>query len=74
MRDRDGEFYVLEDNLRVPSGVSYVLENREVMKRIFPGVFEGLSVRPVNDYPSQLLEMLESLAPHPSRPTRAWSC
>ena len=43
VRDSDGEYYVLEDNLRVPSGVSYVLENREVLKRIFPGVFEGLS-------------------------------
>ena len=63
VRDRDGRFYVLEDNLRVPSGVSYVLENREVLKRIFPEVFEGLSVRPVNEYPSRLLEMLESLAP-----------
>src|SRR5580765_6044231 len=65
VRDRDGEYYVLEDNLRVPSGVSYVLENREVLKRIFPGVFEGLSVRPVNGYHNHLLEMLESLAPHP---------
>ena len=63
VRDRDGRYYVLEDNLRVPSGVSYVLENREVLKRIFPGVFEGLPVRPVNDYPSRLLETLESLAP-----------
>jgi len=54
---------VLEDNLRVPSGVSYVLENREVLKRTFPQVFEGLAVRPVNEYPSRLLEMLESLAP-----------
>jgi uncharacterized circularly permuted ATP-grasp superfamily protein len=63
VRDRDGCYYVLEDNLRVPSGVSYVLENREVLKRIFPGVFEGLPVRPVNEYPSKLLEMLESLAP-----------
>jgi uncharacterized circularly permuted ATP-grasp superfamily protein len=62
VRDRDGTYYVLEDNLRVPSGVSYVLENREVLKRIFPGVFEGLSVRPVNGYTSRLLEMLESLA------------
>jgi uncharacterized circularly permuted ATP-grasp superfamily protein len=61
VRDRDGQYYVLEDNLRVPSGVSYVLENREVLKRIFPQVFEGLAVRPVNDYPSRLLEMLESL-------------
>src|SRR5947209_4931330 len=66
VRDSDGCYYVLEDNLRVPSGVSYVLENREVLKRIFPRVFEGLSVRPVNDYPSRLLEMLESLARHPS--------
>src|SRR5450755_4382680 len=71
VRDRDGVYYVLEDNLRVPSGVSYVLENREVLKRIFPGVFEGLSVRPVNGYPSHLLEMLESLAPHPSGPPPA---
>jgi uncharacterized circularly permuted ATP-grasp superfamily protein len=63
VRDRDGRYYVLEDNLRVPSGVSYVLENREVLKRIFPGVFEGLPVRPVNEYTSRLLETLESLAP-----------
>src|SRR6266566_1039426 len=63
VRDSDGQYYVLEDNLRVPSGVSYVLENREVLKRIFPGVFEGLSVLPVTEYPSRLLEMLESLAP-----------
>jgi uncharacterized circularly permuted ATP-grasp superfamily protein len=66
VRDRDGRYYVLEDNLRVPSGVSYVLENREVMKRIFPAVFEGLSVRPVAEYPSRLLEMLESIAPSPA--------
>jgi uncharacterized circularly permuted ATP-grasp superfamily protein len=65
VRDRGGQYYVLEDNLRVPSGVSYVLENREVLKRIFPRVFEGLPVRPVNEYTSRLLEMLESLAPHP---------
>src|SRR6478672_6133763 len=63
VRDRDGRYYVLEDNLRVPSGVSYVLENREVLKRIFPAVFDGLSVRPVTEYPSRLLEMLESIAP-----------
>src|SRR5579871_665999 len=66
VRDRDGRYYVLEDNLRVPSGVSYVLENREVLKRIFPGVFQGLSVRPVNEYAGKLLEMLESLAPRPN--------
>ena len=63
VRDRGGQYYVLEDNLRVPSGVSYVLENREVMKTIFPAVFAGLSVRPVTEYPGRLLEMLESIAP-----------
>jgi uncharacterized circularly permuted ATP-grasp superfamily protein len=63
VRDRDGQVYVLEDNLRVPSGVSYVLENREVMKRTFPQVFSGLSVAPVEDYPERLLEMLQSCAP-----------
>ena len=47
----------------MPSGVSYVLENRDLMKRTFPQVFEGLHVRPVDDYPSNLLEMLESIAP-----------
>src|SRR5471030_877068 len=63
VRHADGQIYVLEDNLRVPSGVSYVLENRDLMKRTFPQVFEGLRVRPVDDYPSNLLEMLESIAP-----------
>jgi uncharacterized circularly permuted ATP-grasp superfamily protein len=70
VRDRDGCFYVLEDNLRCPSGVSYVLENRQVLKRTFPQVFEASRVRPVDDYPSKLLEMLEYLAPdHISAPT-----
>ena len=63
VRHSDGQVYVLEDNLRVPSGVSYVLENRDLMKRTFPQVFEGLHVRPVDDYPSKLLETLESIAP-----------
>ena len=63
VRDGDGEVYVLEDNLRCPSGVSYVLENRQVMKRTFPQLFEASRIRPVVDYPSRLLEMLESLAP-----------
>jgi uncharacterized circularly permuted ATP-grasp superfamily protein len=63
VRDRDGEIYVLEDHLRCPSGVSYVLENRQVMKRTFPQLFEGSPIRPVEDYPSRLLEMLESIAP-----------
>src|SRR5215471_18053155 len=55
VRDRDGQLYVLEDNLRCPSGVSYVLENREVLKSTFPKVFEASRVRPVADYPSRLL-------------------
>jgi uncharacterized circularly permuted ATP-grasp superfamily protein len=63
VRDGDGEIYVLEDNLRCPSGVSYVLENREVMKRTFPQVFDGLAIRPVEDYPEQLLRMLQYIAP-----------
>ncbi|MEQ1884577.1 MAG: circularly permuted type 2 ATP-grasp protein [Bryobacteraceae bacterium] len=63
VRHGDGQIYVLEDNLRVPSGVSYVLENRDLMKRTFPQVFEGLRVRPVDDYPGKLLETLNSIAP-----------
>ena len=63
VRDRGGQLYVLEDNLRCPSGVSYVLENRQVLKRTFPQVFEVSQVRPVDDYPSRMLEMLQSLAP-----------
>jgi uncharacterized circularly permuted ATP-grasp superfamily protein len=62
VRDGNGVIHVLEDNLRCPSGVSYVLENREVMKRTFPQIFEGLNIRPVNDYPSRLLEVLLSLS------------
>ena len=63
VRDHDGRFYVLEDNLRCPSGVSYVLENRQVLKRTFPQVFTASRVRPVDDYPSKLLAVLEYLAP-----------
>ena len=63
VRDRDGEFYVLEDNLRCPSGVSYVLENREVMKRTFPQVFDGLRVTPIEDYSERLLDTLLHTAP-----------
>lgn len=62
VRHKDGEFYVLEDNLRCPSGVSYVLENRELVKRTFPGLFEQLSIRHVYDYPMRLLETLRYLA------------
>jgi uncharacterized circularly permuted ATP-grasp superfamily protein len=63
VRDADGQIYVLEDNLRCPSGVSYVLENREVMKRACPQMFSGLRVQPVEDYPERLLEMLQYVAP-----------
>ncbi|HTL52936.1 MAG TPA: circularly permuted type 2 ATP-grasp protein [Planctomycetota bacterium] len=63
VRDRDGTYYVLEDNLRVPSGVSYVLENRQILKRTFPKVFEASHVRAVEDYPNRLLEMLMYMAP-----------
>ena len=62
VRDRDGQVYVLEDNLRCPSGVSYVLENRQIMKRTFPQVFGESRVYPVDDYPSRLLDLLQYLA------------
>jgi uncharacterized circularly permuted ATP-grasp superfamily protein len=67
VRDADGTIYVLEDNLRCPSGVSYVLENREVMKRTFPQMFDGLSILSVEGYPEQLLKMLQYIAPPTSR-------
>ncbi len=63
IRDKDGQVYVLEDNLRVPSGVSYMLENRKVMKRVLPELFEDAYIQPVDDYPSQLFDMLASLSP-----------
>jgi uncharacterized circularly permuted ATP-grasp superfamily protein len=63
IRDRDGSWYVLEDNLRCPSGVSYVLENRRVMKSTFPKLFEKMQILPVEDYPSKLLDTLLHLAP-----------
>ena len=61
VRDSDGTLYVLEDNLRVPSGVSYVLQNRRLMKQTFPGLFGGDEIRPVDDYPGKLLECLHWL-------------
>jgi uncharacterized circularly permuted ATP-grasp superfamily protein len=63
VRDDDGEMYVLEDNLRVPSGVSYVLENRAVAKRVFAEVFQQQSIRPVDAYTDELNKLLSSLAP-----------
>ena len=61
IRGDDGQFHVLEDNLRCPSGVSYMLENREILKRTFPELFEKLNVRPVYNYSHNLRDMLESL-------------
>jgi uncharacterized circularly permuted ATP-grasp superfamily protein len=63
IRDQRGTFMVLEDNLRCPSGVSYVLENRVLLKRTYPNVFADLRIRPVDAYPSHLMDMLTSLAP-----------
>ncbi len=63
VRDSDGTVYVLEDNLRVPSGVSYMLENRQLMKRIFPEVFRTSQILPVDDYPKQLYHTLVALSP-----------
>lgn len=70
IRDKKGKFYVLEDNLRVPSGVSYMLENRELTKRVFPELFENYSILPVDNYPSRLFSTLASLSPRRvKRPT-----
>lgn len=63
VRDGEGVLRVLEDNLRVPSGVSYMIENREVTKRIFPELFDTHSILPITDYPIHLYEMLASLSP-----------
>jgi uncharacterized circularly permuted ATP-grasp superfamily protein len=63
VRDHRGEFFVLEDNLRTPSGVSYVLANRHVMKRVLPDLFAGYPVRPVEGYVHELLRHLRWLAP-----------
>ncbi len=62
IRDSDGSFYVLEDNLRTPSGVSYMLENRSMTYRIFPGILPKSNVRSVKDYPDLLLKNLLSLS------------
>jgi len=63
VRDHKGDFFVLEDNLRTPSGVSYVLANRHVMKRVVPDLFAGYPVRPVEGYVHELLRHLRWLAP-----------
>jgi len=63
IRGAKGEYMVLEDNARCPSGVSYVLENRRAMQRTFPAMFEQIGVRPVGHYPQELLKMLQYIAP-----------
>jgi uncharacterized circularly permuted ATP-grasp superfamily protein len=63
VRAGEGEYYVLEDNLRVPSGVSYMLEDRKMMMRLFPELFSKQSVAPVDHYPYLLLESLRGVAP-----------
>lgn len=65
IRGDDGTMYVLEDNLRVPSGVSYMLENRKVTKRVFPELFEDYNIVPMGDYPSNLFDTLSSISPRP---------
>jgi uncharacterized circularly permuted ATP-grasp superfamily protein len=65
VRDKDGTVYVLEDNLRVPSGVSYMLENRSITKKVFPELFARQQIQPVDDYPAELFNMLVSLSPRP---------
>lgn len=62
IRNNDGEFYVLEDNLRTPSGVSYMLENREISKRIFPGILPENNIRSVSNYPNVLYKKLQELS------------
>jgi uncharacterized circularly permuted ATP-grasp superfamily protein len=64
IRGHDGTYYVLEDNLRTPSGISYVLENRDVLKRSFPRLFEHYQPRPVDDYPQRLRSALIHSAPN----------
>lgn len=70
VRAGDGTFYVLEDNLRVPSGVSYLLQNRMISKRAFADLFQRQSILPVDDYPDQLRSLLRSLAPEDVRTQR----
>ncbi|WP_312512637.1 circularly permuted type 2 ATP-grasp protein [Massilia sp.] len=67
VRAGEGEFYVLEDNLRVPSGVSYMLENRKMMMRLFPALFASNRVAPVEHYPDLLLDNLRSVSPEAGR-------
>ncbi len=67
IRDAQGNYMVLEDNLRTPSGVSYMLQNRQAMKRAFPLLFDRYRVRPVEDYPQELLKVLHQISPYNGR-------
>ena len=70
IRAADGEYLVLEDNARTPSGVSYMLQNRQVIKRVFPSLFNDYDVLPNDDYPAALLDVLQYIAPESvSQPT-----
>jgi len=70
IRAADGEYLVLEDNARTPSGVSYMLQNRQVLKRVFPALFNDYDVLPNDDYPAALLDVLQYIAPESaSQPT-----
>ncbi len=74
VRAGEGEYYVLEDNLRVPSGVSYMLENRKMMMRLFPELFATQSIRPVQHYPDLLLENLHARRAGGRGAARRWRC
>ena len=65
IRDTDGTVFVLEDNLRVPSGVSYMLENRNISKRVLPELFKDYNILPMDDYPTHLFDTLSSISPRP---------
>ncbi len=65
VRTGEDDFYVLEDNARTPSGVSYMLENRTVTKRVFPELFENYNIQPITDYPTQLFDTLAAISPKP---------
>ena len=74
VRDGEGTYRVLEDNLRTPSGISYVLENRAALTRVMPTLSARHRVRPVHHYASSLLNSLQSIAPRVRGRARAWSC
>jgi uncharacterized circularly permuted ATP-grasp superfamily protein len=67
VRDDDGTMFVLEDNLRIPSGVSYMLENRQIMKRVFPELFLTSNIKPIDNYPAQLYNTLAALSPRKNK-------